>query len=218
MSTEINGPVKDVNKPQSMLKRVAKVLGVLILAILVIIILLGLIPISTKPLESDPDPAEDYDEALWRFEAIQAGENGKVDEVSASRLMTHGEQMDKVYVLIHGWTNSPRQFVELGELLFERGHNVLILRMPHHGFPSGSVGELRNVTPENLSAYGDQNIDIAAGLGEQVEVIGLSVGGSGDLLDCPKPARRNACNADLAHVRARSFAGLCGHLFNESFC
>jgi hypothetical protein len=28
--------------------------------------------------------------------------------------MTHGEKTDKAYVLIHGWTNSPRQFVEFG--------------------------------------------------------------------------------------------------------
>jgi esterase/lipase len=178
MSTEIGNPNKEKSTTKSLIKRIAKVLGLILMAILVIVILLGLIPASIKALESDPDPAEDYDEALRRFEAIQAGENGKVDEVSSSRLMTHGEQTDKAYVLIHGWTNSPRQFVELGELLFERGHNVLILRMPHHGFPSGSVGELRNVTPENLSAYGDQSIDMAAGLGEQVEVIGLSVGGT----------------------------------------
>lgn len=141
-------------------------------------ILLGMLLASTKVLESDADPAEGYTEALQRFEAQQAGEQTKVTEVNSSRLMTHGEQTDKVYVLIHGWTNSPRQFVELGELLFERGNNVLILRLPYHGFLSGSVGGLRNVTPENLSAYGDQTVDIAAGLGEQVEVIDLSVGGA----------------------------------------
>jgi len=67
----------------------------ILLAILVLIILLGLIPTSIKALESDPDPAEDYDEALRRFEAIQAGEDGKVDEVSSSRLMTHGEKPDE---------------------------------------------------------------------------------------------------------------------------
>jgi esterase/lipase len=178
MSTEIGNPNKEKSTTKSLIKRIAKVLGLILLAILVIVILLGMIPASIKGLESDADPAESYDEALRRFEVLQAGEQAKVTEVNSSRLMTHGEQTDKVYVLIHGWTNSPRQFVELGELLFERGHNVLILRLPHHGFPSGSVGELRNVTPENLSAYGDQTVDVAAGLGEQVEIIGLSVGGA----------------------------------------
>ena len=178
MSKDIDNPNKEKSTMKHLIKRVAGVLGLILLIILVIAILLGLIPASIQALESDPDPAVDYNEALRRFEELQAGERAKVTEVNSSRLMTHGEQTDKVYVLIHGWTNSPRQFVELGELLFEQGHNVLILRLPHHGFPSGSVGELRNVTPENLSAYGDQTVDIAAGLGEQVEVIGLSVGGA----------------------------------------
>jgi len=46
-------------------------------------------------------------------------------------------------VLIHGTTNSPRQWEELGGALHALGHNVLILRMPHHGLESRSVGELK---------------------------------------------------------------------------
>jgi len=137
-----------------------------------------MIPVSKAGLGSSPNPASSYDEAVQRFEKIGEEESNSVTEVSRSRLMTHGEKTDQVYVLIHVWTNSPRQFVELGELLYERGHNVLILRLPYHGLKSHTVGELANVNLEDMRAYGDATIDIAQGLGDEVTVIGLSVGGA----------------------------------------
>jgi alpha-beta hydrolase superfamily lysophospholipase len=159
------------------LKRAAKIIGIILLALVALVIIIGLIPVSKDGLSSSPDPATSYDDAIQRFDAILAEEKGIVNDAADSQLLTHGEQAERVYVLVHGWTNSPRQFQELGELLYERGNNVLIHRIPHHGLKSNSVGELKNVEIEDLSAYADETIDIAAGLGEEVHVIGLSVGG-----------------------------------------
>jgi esterase/lipase len=92
--------------------------------------------------------------------------------------MTHGEKTDRAYVLVHGTTNSPRQFQELGEILHERGNNVLILRMPYHGLESLYVGELKRLKAKDLRTYADRAIDIAVGLGDKVDVIGLSGGGA----------------------------------------
>ncbi len=162
-----------------MLKKILKVAGIVLLVLLGIILLLGLIPVSVPDLPSSPDPVADYDEAIQRFETAVAAEDGiLMSPKSASVLMTHGEKTDKVYVLVHGWTNSPFQWVDFGQLLYDQGYNVLIMRIPYHGLASRDVGELRHATPEVMRDYADDVVDIAAGLGEEVDVVGLSVGGS----------------------------------------
>ncbi len=153
-------------------------LALILLAILAIILLIGLIPVSTDELDSSPNPAGNYDEAVQRFEAIQQEEAPIVNDAGNSLLMTHGEQTEKAYVLIHGTTNSPRQFEELGETLHDRGHNVLILRMPHHGLQSHDVSELKALRAEELRDYADGAVDIATGLGDELIVVGISGGGA----------------------------------------
>lgn len=162
-----------------MVKKVLKIIGIGLAVLLGIFLVVGLIPVSVPELASSPNPAASYDEAIARFETAVAAEQGiLMSPKSASVLMTHGQPTEKVYVLIHGWTNSPFQWVDFGQMLYDRGYNVLILRMPYHGLASGSVSELRYATPELMRDYADDTIDIAAGLGDEVHVIGLSVGGS----------------------------------------
>lgn len=166
------------NGSKKAVKRGVKWLLIILGVILGVVLILGLVPVSTAGLESDPNPAGSYDEAVRRFEAIVEEEQAIVNEAGFSQLMGGGEKTEQVYVLIHGTTNSPLQFVELGEILHERGHNVLILRMPHHGLSSHDVGELANLKAEELRDYADTTVDIAAGLGEEITVIGLSGGGA----------------------------------------
>ncbi len=173
-----NNPSAEENSSKHTLKRGARWLLIILGAILVVVLILGLVPVSTKDLESDPDPAASYDEAVRRFQEIVAEEEAIVNEAGFSQMMTTGDETEQVYVLVHGTTNSPLQFAELGEILYERGYNVLILRMPHHGLSSHDVGELANLKAEELHTYADNAVDIAAGLGEETTVIGLSGGGA----------------------------------------
>jgi len=160
-------------------KRILKLLGLLILLILAAAIVAGIIPISIEEYESAPNPAGDYETAVQRFNQIQQHEVGiLMSEGTGSHLMAHGEKTDRVYVLIHGLTSSPQQWAEFGQLLYERGHNVLILRIPYHGLKSHEVCELKDLRPADLAAYADLTTDIAAGLGEETHVIGLSLGGT----------------------------------------
>ena len=162
-----------------MIKKILKIIGIVLLALLVVVLVMGLIPVPVPELPSSPDPAADYDEAVQRFDAISAAEEGiLMSPKSASVLLTHGEKTDKVYVLVHGWTNSPFQWLDFGQMLYDKGHNVLIMRMPYHGLASKDVGELQHASPELMRDYGDDVIDIAAGLGDEIHVVGLSVGGS----------------------------------------
>lgn len=177
MADEMKNSTTEDPQPWTV-KRVSKWVAVILLSLLIIILILGLIPAPTDGLESVSNPADSYEEAIERFQEYADEENAIVNEAGHSLLMTHDGPTEKVYVLIHGITNSPRQFVELGEVLHERGYNVLILRMPHHGLLSHDVAELKNLKADELRAYGDEVIDIAAGLGEEITVIGISGGGA----------------------------------------
>ena len=137
-----------------------------------------MIPVSTDQLDSDSDPAASYDEAIQQFEAIQEEELSVVNDASGSLLMTHGGPTDEIYVLVHGTTNSPRQWEELGTTLHEQGHNVLVLRMPYHGLKSHDVSELKALRADDLRDYADEAIDLADGLGDEITVIGISGGGA----------------------------------------
>lgn len=178
MNTDVNNSDQGVKKSGSTLKRVLKGLALFVLPILGIILLIGLIPVSTDELDSSPNPAGNYAEAVQRFEAIQQEEAPIVNDASGSLLMAHGDKSEKAYVLIHGTTNSPRQWEELGNSLYERGYNVLILRMPHHGLKSHDVSELKALKAEELRDYADGAVDIAAGLGDEIIVVGISGGGA----------------------------------------
>ncbi len=155
------------------LKRAAKWIGTGILASA---ILAGLIPVSADEYISYPNPVVDYDEAAARFEVILAEELPIVNDLSGSLLMTHGKPTEQVYIFIHGITNSPLQWKELGEMLHEQGNNILILRMPYHGLKSHKVGELGVLSTADLRDYADDAVDIASGLGKEITVIGISGG------------------------------------------
>jgi pimeloyl-ACP methyl ester carboxylesterase len=66
----------------------------------------------------------------------------------------------------------------MGETLHAQGHNVLILRMPYHGLESHRVSELKRLSAQDLRAYADQAVDMAAGLGDEIVVVGISGGGA----------------------------------------
>jgi esterase/lipase len=165
-------------KSSTFLMRFVKLFGGIVLVVLVSVLVIGLIPVPKEELPSHSNPIDDYENATAQINAILDAEKGVVREVCYSRFMTHGQKTERVYVLIHGMTNSPRQFVELGELLYAQGHNVFIPLVPHHGLIGADVGALKNINPEEMSAFADQILDLSAGLGEEVHVIGLSVGGT----------------------------------------
>jgi carboxylesterase len=130
-------------------------------------------------MASHPRPAADYQEALDRFQAVATADAdaGPLFDICYSRLMVHGEQTEHAIVLLHGFTNCPEQFGQLGERLFERGYNVFIPRLPYHGYVDQMTDDMEKLTRQDILAYADSAVDIARGLGRRVSVMGLSVGG-----------------------------------------
>jgi carboxylesterase len=109
--------------------------------------------------------------------ALQVRDGTDINPVSRTFLLTHGQPVERVVVWLHGYTNSPAQFSQLGQMCFERGYNVLVPRFPRHGLQERMTGETALLTAEDLAGVADEAVDIARGLGRQVVVGGLSMGG-----------------------------------------
>src|SRR5437660_4567140 len=121
-----------------------------------------------------PRPEPGYDAAMARLDSTYARDGGDIRPECRTRLIPSGSRTDRVIVLLHGFTNCPKQFERLGEALAGRGYNVLIPRLPWHGEGNLMTTDLSRLTAEELVAAGEDAVDIAHGLGRHVTVVGLS--------------------------------------------
>ncbi len=135
--------------------------------------------ISRRKLQSPAIHAiTDYDTAMAKIAKIQAHEQTiKLHPGCQTKLLTHGHKVEQAIVLMHGMTSCPLQFVEFGNLLFERGYNVFIPRMPYNGHADLNTDVLKYIKARELNDCSATTIDIAHGLGKHVTYAGLSVGG-----------------------------------------
>ena len=131
-----------------------------------------------RPAVAPLPPPIDYVDAAARVAQRQAADDSVVARGGRSILMTHGRRTPRVFVLLHGFTDSPTQFQSLGDRLFATGDNVYIPRLPHHAERVAPVRTLGRVRAIELASFGDSVIDAARGLGDTVVIAGLSAGGS----------------------------------------
>jgi hypothetical protein len=153
-----------------------------IAAVLAALLLLGLAwllrPLPLDDLISTPDPAPSYEEAMARWVRAQEHEAAQpLHDGGRSIVLTHGYQTDRVFVLLHGLTNAPRQFRKLGEDLFATGANVVIPRLADHGLADRMTDAHATLSAQDLIRYAQYGVDLAQGLGKNVTVVGLSVSG-----------------------------------------
>jgi esterase/lipase len=157
--------------------RVSWILFIIGGAVLVVL-LAALVPTRTSDLTPRPSPARDYADALRRVQQQQRGDDRVVAAGGRSILMTHGRRTPRAVVLLHGFTNSPRQFEALAATLYATGDNVYVPRLPRHAERHGTAATLAGLTAEELRDCADSAIDIAIPLGDSVIVVGLSAGGT----------------------------------------
>jgi hypothetical protein len=156
--------------------------GLRVLAAIAALIFLGaawlLRPLPTDDLVSSPNPAQSYEEARERWTRRQAAEDTQpLHDGGRSTVLTHGHPTERVFVLLHGLTNAPRQFRALGEKLFATGANVVIPRLAHHGLADRLTDAHAALTAQDLIGYAEYGVDLAQGLGQRVIVVGLSISG-----------------------------------------
>jgi len=134
-------------------------------------------PASTRPLEAHIAPAANYEAARTRAATLLAHPSAEVRPECRSFILDHGQRTRDAYVLLHGLTNCPAQFRRLGEELYASGANVIVLRLPDHGFTNRMTNQAANLTAQGMLDVGNEAVDLARGYGERVIVIGLSING-----------------------------------------
>lgn len=136
-------------------------------------------PLGADELKSRPDPAKDYPEALARLQTITSAEESMaLQPVGRSYALLHASRVETAVVAFHGFTDVPDQFRAVAQGYYDAGYNVYVPRLPFHGYTDRLTEDPSKITPELLRDWADDSIDIASGLGENVEVVGLSGGGA----------------------------------------
>ena len=124
---------------------------------------------------SVPDPAKTYVEATQRFAALEKSESVlPLRPEGRSRIFTHGCKTDRVFVLLHGLTNCPEQFVPLAQILFASGANVILPRSRCAGYADRMNSGQGLQSGQDLINQAATGLDLAAGLGNRIAVVGLS--------------------------------------------
>jgi esterase/lipase len=123
-------------------------------------------------------PAENYADALERVRSFKALDDASIMPEAQTALFDCGKRTPLAVVLFHGYTNNPAQYSKFAPMLYERGVNVLVPRMPEHGDKNRLTNRLDKLTAEAVIASANEAVDIAFGLGERVGVLGISMGGS----------------------------------------
>ncbi len=102
------------------------------------------------------------------------------DVLTAARsaLYDHGRRTPLAVVLLHGYTNNPAQYSAFAPMLFERGVNVFVPRMPEHGDRNRLTDRIAGLTADALVQRATEALDVASGLGERAGVLGISMGGT----------------------------------------
>jgi esterase/lipase len=152
-------------------------LGIILLAtVLLFGIFLFVKPIHAHHFVSKINPSRNYQESLMRINNLRILDGEDVAPDGRLIFLTHEDKMQNVIVFFHGGTNSPRQFEALGKIFYEKGYNVLIPRIPHHGLKDRMTESSANLTALELTKLCDESVDIAQGLGKHIFVAGLSMG------------------------------------------
>lgn len=135
-------------------------------------------PLLDGDLKAQPAPAADYAAAQDKAKELLAQDGADVNPLCRSQILDHGQREAKSVVLLHGYTNCPKQMELMAKAYYDAGYNVVIARIPAHGMADRLTTEPSDLSPEDLARATDRAVDVAAGLGEKVTVLGLSGGGT----------------------------------------
>jgi esterase/lipase len=177
-----SSPAEDPGRPGRKLFRGR---GFYVYATLALVVgVLALVPLRNSSLisgnngsvgNSAPPLAHTYDNA-FRLAREEYAKDKTAVPGAFSLFLTHRARTPRAVILLHGLTNSPRQFKPFAERLYAEGYNVWVPRLPHHG--EGDAKKLELMTAEELRALGETSVEIGRGLGDTLIVVGLSAGGT----------------------------------------
>ncbi|MDB4884236.1 MAG: alpha/beta hydrolase [Gemmatimonadetes bacterium] len=135
---------------------------------------LALVAAQLSPAQS----SSGYQRAVSAIVRRQADDDSVAVTGARSILLTSGAPTARVIVLLHGLSDSPRQFEAIAHRLHADGNNVFVPRLPQHGLRGGDARALAGLTASQLCAFADSVVAEATGLGDSLVVVGLSMGGT----------------------------------------
>ena len=159
--------------------RWVRIVGVSALILLAALAMALLTPLLDPDLTSHAQPAVSYEDAADRIATISATESelDLIPEGHSIALLT-GSREATCVVVFHGYSSVPAQFELIAQAYRDQGCNVWVPRLPYHGSADKMTSDFSRLTARGLRDFADESIDIAAGLGEHVVVLGFSGGGS----------------------------------------
>jgi hypothetical protein len=105
----------------------------------------------------------DHTSAL--LDRLRLRDHRGISDKGRTKLLLHGEPRPVAIVLFHGIAASPQQFVRFAHELHERGHNVIVPRLPRHGHRNRLTTALARLQADDLRTFATQSIELAQGLG-----------------------------------------------------
>ena len=130
------------------------------------------------PVEMPPYRVTDsYEDGVARLFEFLARDTMALHPGCGTTALLTGARSPRAFVLLHGITNCPLQFMALAESLRAGGDNVLVPRMDHHGLADRMTTDLENVRAEETVALVSECAGIGRGLGDTLVVCGLSTTG-----------------------------------------
>ncbi|GAA0391499.1 alpha/beta fold hydrolase [Micromonospora gifhornensis] len=159
------------------LARTALVFAVIVALIVVATATVYGWPLRSAELQRAEAEVLDFESARQRATQIIAAETAdtEVDPGCRSQLLTHDTRSAKAVLLLHGYTGCPGPFSDLAKLYFDQGYNVWVPRAPRHGLNDRTAHAA--LRADELTAYANAALNLTAGLGDEVGVVGLSGGG-----------------------------------------
>jgi carboxylesterase len=161
-------------KIKDVLKIAVWILAPLAFVVLVLMILPMGVPVFPPPREQ----AVSFDAAITAFHEVSERDRFFVNDVCVATLMHHDRKTRRVYVLMHGLTNCPAQFLRIAKALYAEGHNVMLPRMPYHGLTNRLSDDPGKLRLRDVAEWAAEALEIARGVGDEVIVAGLSVNGT----------------------------------------
>ncbi|MEV0216447.1 alpha/beta fold hydrolase [Micromonospora sp. ALFpr18c] len=177
MDSELAGGLRNRPVRARRRTRVALVLtGFLALVVVAVATVYGW-PLRTDALQRATPETLSFESASDRAARTVAAETAdpQVLPECRSQFLTHGRVSAKAVLLLHGHTECPDQYRGLAKLFFDRGYNVWVPRAPRHGVADRLAHA--KVDAYELVDSANDALNVAAGLGDTVGVVGISGGG-----------------------------------------
>ncbi len=117
--------------------------------------------------------------SLTRDQILQsavADENIVRETKHATRFYDHGFRTKKTVLVMHGLHESPAYMQGFSQHFFDQGYNVISLRLPGH--MTKDQNDLNQVKAEEWIEAAENAFAEAQVLGEQIEILGYSTGGT----------------------------------------